>query len=306
MLKGNSSNQSDFEQILHYLEEKFTLYQTDNLKHISVKEFRSHLYKCLEIIDAEIEGYSEYELNQQRDLSIKFHWGHDHDFGEFKLEGRMKNRHLEVLSNFIVTFNLSIDQFNNKQIWDIGCWTGGTSLILAALGGQVHAIEEVVKYCQIVNFLGSSFGLEKQLKAAPVSLYECNSSDYHDRFDIAYFPGVIYHLSDPVVALRIIYNALRIDGIILVESGGINTDEPFCSFEGSRIYSKKGSKEDKSRGGWNWFKPSPEALRRMMIEAGFDNVITFWNDDLKRLYGYGKKMTHKGICKAGLSVKEIK
>jgi hypothetical protein len=82
---------------------------------------------------------------------------------------------------------------------------------------------------------------------------------------------VIYHLSDPLLALRIIYNSLKVNGKILIESEGLESDESICRFDGSLII-QSGSKRDLDRGGWNWFIPSPLALERMMIEAGFDHV----------------------------------
>ena len=99
----------------------------------------------LETVDSQCEGYGDAELEQQRDLSVKFHWGHNHDFGDFQLQGRMADRHIDLLANFISFFPVSLAYFQGKQVFDIGCWTGGTALLLAALGSNVHAIEEVKK-----------------------------------------------------------------------------------------------------------------------------------------------------------------
>jgi len=96
----------------------------------------------------------------------------------------------------------------------VGCWTGGTTLLLAALGSRVLAIEEVNKYASMAGYLAQSFGLEDRVSVLSRSVYECDSEDFFDQFDIVYFPGVIYHLSDPVVALRILFNALRPKGVI--------------------------------------------------------------------------------------------
>jgi len=84
-------------------------------------------------IDAEIEGLSGTE--NQRDLSIKFHWGHNHIFGdEFKVDGRMGDRHLNLMAQFMVKNDLDMDYFRGKDVIDVGCWTGGTLLLLKALG----------------------------------------------------------------------------------------------------------------------------------------------------------------------------
>ena len=291
--------------IAEKLREHFAVYRTDRLKSIDPKEFEQHIQSRIGMVDAETEGYAEDELERQRDLSIKFHWGHNHDFGPFKMEGRMADRHIHLMANFLTLFPVSLDDFANKKVWDIGCWTGGTTLLLAALARDVFAIEEVKKYAEMTNFLAKSFGLEERVSVKPASIYDCNRAEFHDQFDIIYFPGVIYHLSDPLLALRILFNALKPGGFMLVESAGINSPEPMCRFDGSLIHNS-GQRERMNRGGWNWFMPSPSALQRMMREAGFDEIQTLWHDHSERVYGYGKKVSQVGICKAGLSVPNIR
>ncbi len=300
---GSFIEDSEADRISDQLRTLFSIYQTSNLKSISADEFKQAILSKIGSIDADIEGYSESELDRQRDLSIKYYWGHNHDFGDFKLEGRMGNRHINLLSNFVTYFPISLDDFRQKQIFDIGCWTGGTTLLLAALARNVYAIEEVKKYAETVSFLVKSFNIDNRVSVEPRSLYDCNSEQFYQRFDIAYFPGVIYHLSDPLLALRILFNSLKVGGVILVESAGINVDEPFCRFDGSRIYNR-GAKEKLNCGGWKWFIPSPTALYQMMKEAGFDEIQTKWHG-ARRVYGYGRKVSQIGICKAGLSVPNI-
>src|SRR5690606_14679654 len=138
-----------------------------------------------------------------------------------------------------------------------------------ALGARVTAIEEVKKYADTTAYLAKCFGIAADVRS--LSLYSLNDESFYDRFDIVYFPGVIYHLSDPLIALRILFNACKIGGRILVESAGIDVARPLCRFDGSRRYGP-GSEEEMSRKGWNWFVPSPSALDRMMREAGFEDV----------------------------------
>lgn len=295
------------EEIYHDLSREFKFYQTSNLKGISSSDFQSIIDSWIGKIDYETEGFSPNELDAQRDLSIKFTWGHDHNFGTFRLKGRRGDLHIRMLRNFLVSFNKSINDFKDKSILDVGCWTGGTTLLLALFAKNVHAIEEVKKYADMASFLVQSFGLEQKVKVEALSLYKCNQDRFHNAYDIVYFPGVIYHLSDPLVALRILYNSLKIGGSIYIESLSINTEQPIWQFWGSHIYdAQMGSKENLDRGGWNWFVPSSSALKKMMIEAGFDDVIITLPDENYRIYGIGKKTASKGICKAGLSIQDIK
>lgn len=304
LVKPHSVNSSEVEAVIKELRCKFDFYTTLNLKGITPEEFKKSVQSRIGSVDAQVEGYSKAEIEHQRDLSIKFHWGHNHDFGDFKMEGRMGNRHINLLANFLTLFPVSLDDFKGKYVFDIGCWTGGTTLLLATLADKVYAIEEVKKYAETLSYLSESFGVSEQILVKPLSVYECNSREFYDQFDIVYFPGVIYHLSDPVLALRILYNSMKVGGFILIESAGINTKEPYCRFEGSLIC-HSGTKEKLNRGGWNWFMPSPSALYRMMCEVGFDEVQTQWHNQTGRVYGFGRKMAQAGICKAGLSVSNI-
>jgi 2-polyprenyl-3-methyl-5-hydroxy-6-metoxy-1,4-benzoquinol methylase len=287
------------------LRQLFAIYRCDNLQGIDRDDFRRQLTSRIGILDAQAEGYSAGELDRQRDFSVKFHWGHNHNFGEFQLEGCMADRHIDLVANFVDFFPVGLKDFKGKAVLDVGCWTGGTSLLLAALGSKVVAIEEVKKYAEMAAFLVRSFGLQERVAVEAKSLYDCNAEAYHDRFDIVFIPGVIYHLSDPVLGLRILFNALKVGGFMLVESAGIHRRGPYCRFDGSRQY-LSGDKEQLNRVGWNWFMPTPSALARMIREAGFVEVKTRWSYETRRIYAFGKKRSQVGICKAGLSVPGIR
>ncbi|MDH3378789.1 MAG: hypothetical protein OEQ39_17835 [Gammaproteobacteria bacterium] len=80
------------------LRERFAIYRTLNLKAIDAQAFRKYIESQIGAEDAEGEGYSEQELDRQRDRSITFHWGHDHDFLDFSVRGRMHERHFKLLA----------------------------------------------------------------------------------------------------------------------------------------------------------------------------------------------------------------
>lgn len=290
--------------ITELLRSRFARYRTENLQAVEPAAFQSYIESLIGTIDNTVEGYSAEELDRQRDLSIKFHWGHNHDFGTFQVEGRMHDRHINMLATFLELFPITVADFDGADTFDIGCWTGGTSLLLAALGSRVFAIEEVRRYGDTARYLAQAFGLQDQITAESRSLYACNEPAFYDRFDIVYFPGVIYHLSDPLIGLRILFNAMRAGGQIMIESAGIDHAEPLCEFQGSQIY-LSGDRESLNRGGWNWFIPSPSALERMMREAGFEEVQSVWHEPAQRVYAYGRKRAQVGICRAGLSVPDI-
>ncbi len=275
---------------------RFSRYKLDNLENISNQDFMDWIGQRVALKIKHCEGFSNAEYPIQRDYSTSFTWGHNHDFGGgFKLEGQMKNRHITVMADFMDLFELDPGFFRSKAVLDVGCWTGGTSLLLASVGASVSAIDEVSKYIETVNFLASSFGL-KSVKATPQSLYDLDATS---DFDLVYMPGVVYHLSDPVVGLRILYNSLQDGGSILVESAGVKSKMPICLFKGNKTI------QQDELAGWAWFWPSPAALKRMMLEAGFVKVTSVWHKRRGRVYAIGQKDTHRPIVFAGLSRRDV-
>lgn len=255
-------------------------------------------------IDAATEGLTRTE--NQRDLSIKFHWGHDHKFNDdLAVSGRMGKRHINLMAQFLTSNGLGLDHFQNKNVIDVGCWTGGTTLLLKAMGAnKVLALEEVQKYAQAASdLIQDVYNLDGVL-CEGTNLYDLETDE---KYDIAYFPGVVYHLSDPVLGLRRLFNAVKDGGEIFVESAGIVSDEPICRYEGNRTYHKSDGENanQKNRGGWNWFLPSAACLKLWMIEAGFEDVVSFQSPGTRRVFGYGKRQQYLDITRAGFSVRDI-
>src|SRR5437588_643522 len=101
-------------------------FQMRNLTRRTPDEFRADLQTRLAVTNGASESF--IDETRQRDLSIRFHWGHNHDFGSgLHLHGRMANRHIDILADFIDHYGLPRD-LSGKRVLDIGVWTGGTCL----------------------------------------------------------------------------------------------------------------------------------------------------------------------------------
>ncbi len=284
-----------------FLESKMQNYQTRFLVGVTPPEFRQHIETLLTVKDGSMEGFVDSSM--QRDLSVKFHWGHNHDFGDFEVQGRMGTRHIDLLAAFIDQFRALPADLTGKRILDIGCWTGGTSLLLCALGAEVLAIEEVKKYSEAVAYLKQSFGLSR-LEVRHTSLFDCTTPEFQDAFDFVLFAGVIYHVTDPVLALRITFNCLRDGGRCLVETYAHDSKLRLLEYQGPAVLGP-GSEQQLNRGGWNWFVPSPGALSQMMEDVGFQDVVASQVVN-SRAFAVGTRRRHIDFMRAGLSARHTR
>jgi 2-polyprenyl-3-methyl-5-hydroxy-6-metoxy-1,4-benzoquinol methylase len=265
-----------------YLQNLMCCYQTANLANVTPDSFKRTIDEFLSLQDHEMEGFENPD--KQRDLSVKFHWGHNHDFGAFALEGRMGNRHLAHLARFIDAFQAIDRSLEGLRVLDIGCWTGGTSLLLCAMGAHVVAIDEIKKYIDCLEYMKQAFDIKK-LEPMNLSLYDCSRPDFQDAFDIVLFAGVLYHVTDPILALRTTFNCLKDDGLCLLETAAVHTERPILTYE---------------RSNWNWFFPSLTTLAQMMADVGFTDVKV--QKALRdRAYAVGKRKTHTDMRRDGLS-----
>jgi 2-polyprenyl-3-methyl-5-hydroxy-6-metoxy-1,4-benzoquinol methylase len=245
--------------------------------------FRSMIDGLLEIDDHQMEGLSD--PRHQRDATVHFVWGHDHDFGDFQLQGAMGSRHIRHIAELIDRFEAIPLDLTGCRCLDIGCWTGGCSLLMSAMGAEVVAVDEVRKYTECLALLAQAFSLDN-LSVDCRSLYDLDGPGYDDRFDYVLLAGVLYHVTDPVVALRIVFNCLKDGGRCLIETTGIRSRKAILSFERRR---------------WNWFDPSPAALEQLLEDVGFTDIRVGRVTPDDRLYAVARRERHVEMRRDGLS-----
>jgi SAM-dependent methyltransferase len=284
-----------------YLRSLMDGYRVEHLVGVDAASFQGRIEDFLRMRDHRMEGYTD--PSKQRDLSIRFHWGHDHDFGSFAVSGSMGDRHLTLLASFIDRLHALPRTLEAKRVLDVGCWTGGTSLILSAMGAEVVAIEEVKKYVDCLRYMKEAFDV-KRLEPRNLSLYDCRGDEFDDSFDYVHFSGVLYHVTDPVLALRITFNCLKDGGQCLVESATTHSRKAVLAYAGpTRILG--GSEKDLSRTGWNWFVPSTRALAQMMRDVGYVDVRTMRAPG-GRSFAVGTREHHSDVMRAGMSTRDVR
>ncbi len=204
-----------------------------------------------------------------------FVWGHNHDFGfGINRAGAMGPRHVEITTE-AVRLGMLPPNLQGKQVLDVGCWSGGDLLVLAGLGGQVTAIEEHPIAAKAAQRLIDLLGLRASVIES--SLFS-DRQEWAGQFDYAYCSGVIYHVTDPMLLLRILFAYLKPGGDIFIETKGIIGEGSICSYSGTL------------EKGWNWYAPNELALGRWLVDAGFDvQTVRVHRRDNGRLLACGRK-----------------
>ncbi len=273
-----------------------------NLKTVSAENFQKHITALPGQRDVEGEGFTG-DAKMQRDFTIQFEWGHHHDFGTFQMKGTMSERHINILAAFAEEYGVKPKDFAGKRVLDIGCWTGGTTMLLAALGAEVHAVEEVKKYADCVEYMARAFGLIN-LTVERRSLYALDDPSFFDRYDYVLYSGVLYHVTDPTLSLRIAFNCLKDGGACLLETFSAPGEGSYCEYEGAyETYNRETG--GKLRWGWNWYITSLECTRRMMMDVGF-TVKKATLHEGNRLLALGIRERHVDMLRAGLAKPNIR
>jgi 2-polyprenyl-3-methyl-5-hydroxy-6-metoxy-1,4-benzoquinol methylase len=217
-----------------------------------------------------------------------FAWGHDHDFGhDIVRRGAMGARHKEITAESIAMELLPFE-LKGRHVLDIGCWTGGDALVLAGLGATVTALEEHPVSAAAARHLTAQLGCPVEVLHG--SLY-ADRRQWQGKFDIVYCSGVLYHVTDPLLFLRICFAYLKPGGRLVIETKADGAEGSLCSYAGT------------TEKGWNWFAPTREAMGRLLADAGFpmDEITLHWRPIGRLLAGATKGGLAKLPESAGFS-----
>ncbi len=196
----------------------------------------------------------------------QYGWGHSIDFGPFRQDGFLEDQYLEIAGLFD-RWGWWPEDLSGLQVADVGCFTGGLSMLMAGRGAaQVYSIDEVPEHLAQCDFLAKSFGLAG-IKTIETSAFQLQNHVPVGSLDIVLLSGVLYHMSDMLVGLLELRQLLKPGGLLLMETNGVDDQKrSFANF--GRYY------------GGMWWQPSALCLRDMSEFMGFEaGDVRFYKPD---------------------------
>ncbi|KAH8091627.1 methyltransferase [Aureococcus anophagefferens] len=203
----------------------------------------------------------------------------------------MGHRYLTLWAAYADVFGLPA-RLDGLDVLDVGAATGASSLLFAALGAaRVAAPESTTGASSLEEnargarggILAAALGLERVVEPLAASLYapglfDDASSPHYGAFDVVVCSGVLYHVTDcvdskPSTRLQCHGPAPRAPpppqrarpgGLLLLETAA--TSERAAP--GGAVVAYWGAGEP----GYNYFRPEPRALARLLADAGFADV----------------------------------
>lgn len=151
-------------------------------------------------------------------------WGHTIDFGPFLKEGMLKDDFLAIAGGFD-QWRWWPQDLRGLRVADVGCFTGGLSALMAARGAEVvYAVDEVPEHLEQCRFLAKTFGFSS-IKPVLESAYRLERHIEPGSLDLIVLAGVLYHMSDMLIGLYAMRKLLKPNGVLLLQSHGINDFE---------------------------------------------------------------------------------
>lgn len=200
------------------------------------------------------------------DSAAQYGWGHTIDFGPFKKEGLLGDNFLDV-AGMLDDWGWWPASMKDMRVADVGCYTGGLSLYMAAKEPAiVYAVDEVKEHLDQAVFLADVFE-RKEIEPVQASVYDLTEHIQEGSLDLVLLSGVLYHLSDMLLGLYVLRRLLKPGGVLLIETNAVNDNRrSFANF--GRFY--KGM----------WWQPSGLCISDMCEFMGFGRAeVHFYGPD---------------------------
>jgi SAM-dependent methyltransferase len=153
--------------------------------------------------------------------AAQYGWGHTIDFGPFCKEGLLGLDYLDI-AGAIDDWGWWPADLGGLRVADVGCFTGGLSLLMAHRGAAiVYAVDEVPQHLDQCAFLADTFGAHA-IRPVLRSVYRLGEDIPAGSLDLILLAGVLYHLSDMLVGLYALRELLKPGGVLLIQSNAVD------------------------------------------------------------------------------------
>jgi SAM-dependent methyltransferase len=171
-----------------------------------------------------------------------------------------------------------------RIVADIGCFTGGLSLYLAARNPSlVYAVDEIPQHLRQCACLAEVFA-QNRIRTVEASVFSLTERIPESSLDLVLFSGVLYHLSDMLVGLYILRRLLKPGSPLLIETNGVDDfKQSYANF--GRFYAGM------------WWQPSGLCVKDMCGFMGFeDTEVRFYQQNrclVRTTRSYGEEIPFK-------------
>lgn len=164
--------------------------------------------------------------------------------------------------NSYIKFNLLMPYVNlkDKEIADVGCNNGYYMFkMLPFFPKSIIGFDPMAIFYTQFEFLNHF--INSNIKYELLGIQDLDKN-YKESFDVIFCLGVIYHRSDPIGALKNLFNALRKNGELVIDSIVINGESELCLCP-KDSYAKMSNV---------YFLPTVNTLKNWLYWCGFKEI----------------------------------
>ncbi|KAA3447139.1 hypothetical protein C7I87_28190 [Mesorhizobium sp. SARCC-RB16n] len=197
----------------------------------------------------------------------QYGWGHTIDFGPFRKEGLLGEDYLTI-AGALDHWAFWPTRLDGMRVADIGCFTGGLSLLMAHRGAEVvYALDEIPEHLAQCEFLASTFDA-RAVRPMLGTVYKIHEMIQPSSLDLILFAGVLYHLSDMLVGLHALRSLLKPGGSLIIQSNAVEDFEhSYANF--GRFFAG------------TWWQPTGLCIKDMCEHMGYaDPEVKFYGTNL--------------------------
>jgi SAM-dependent methyltransferase len=187
--------------------------------------------------------------------------------------------------------------FDGMRVLDLACSSGGFSMQASRLGADyVLGVDVVDRYIEQAEFIKAALGI-KNVEFKKLDIYELDESNV-GRFDVTFCLGLLYHLENPVLAMR---KVSAVTGrVMILDTATMVTENEEVALWHMNFPSPAPATGNKRAATNLWrdrpycqFRPNVTAVRQLLEFLGFDDVrrVEPKADNTRKEYFNGERTT---------------